>query len=66
MRWTTEQPMKAGEYWIKETHLHEQQIVQVHLDGSVRWFSGRRTDLGNLRKAKWAGPIPEPNEGGEK
>lgn len=62
MRWTTDKPIKAGEYWIKETHLHEQEIVRVNLDGSVRWFSGRRADVNDLRKAKWAGPIEEPEE----
>lgn len=59
MIWTTDKPTKPGEYWYRDGSTAA--IVCVDFDTSVRWFSGRRGVLSDL-KGQWAGPIPEPEE----
>lgn len=54
MKWTTKPPTLSGWYWVSFPNEENPAIVRIYAEG---WLpSGRRG-------TRWAGPIPEPEEG---
>jgi len=69
LRWTSEPPTEPGWYWL-EYHLYSSLVEVIIRPGHnyliwdyVKPFSPRNSiSVAEMGKAKWAGPIPRPQE----
>lgn len=66
MRYATTPPSESGYYWLREGD--DEEIVEVWTDPAQmeiffihRCGSGDAREVGSMREALWAGPIPEPD-----
>lgn len=63
--WTKTKPSSAGWYWFPGlAHEADSFIVQVDEVGQFQWPDGGFQEV-TLAKEEWAGPINQPEDGGE-
>ena len=65
MKWTTEKPKVGGWYWMMKNREFQFEASSVPRIEFLREYSGKMCILNweIPEHAKWAGPIPEPEEG---
>lgn len=66
MKWTKDKPTKPGWYWMdfdgfkEPTHL----FLQDDTGRLIHWWDVNEYWYADEQDARWAGPIPEPEDGG--